>query len=103
MRIVNAGFNDWTIEQKLILQSYGISVEEGPGQVEFEVNDENREVLELLKDWDVGLTVGTIFEKEDFSKSPLFVYAGAWANGYPMPDNDGGYRSLTYTLDDYCK
>jgi hypothetical protein len=67
------------------------------------VNAKNREIMNLLKAWDVEITVGTIFEKEDFSKSSFFVYTGAWENGYPMPDNDGGYKNLTYSLGDYCR
>jgi hypothetical protein len=67
------------------------------------VNAKNGEIVNLLKAWDVEITVGTIFEKEDFSKSSFFVYTGAWENGYPMPDNDGGYKNLTYSLGDYCR
>ena len=58
------------------------------------MNAKNREVMNLLKAWDVEITVGTIFDKEDFSKSLFFIYTGTWENGYPMPNDDGGYKLL---------
>lgn len=102
MRIIYIIYNDWSIEQKLALQPFDILVEEGYDRIEVEENTKNKEALKLIDSWGLRKAVGTIYDKKDFAKSSLFVYVGVWENGYPMPDNNNGYKELTYDLSNYC-
>ncbi len=75
------------------------------GFVAFEV-DESHEAWPALKEWivrrDASDFVGTHFTDEEIAAARWLVLGSDWLNGYPQPDNDGGFKAVTYELKDCC-
>ena len=103
MKIYYIVYNDWTKEQRKILRLFGMNPEEGFCDVEIEENEKNAELVKLIDKWKLEKFVATVYDKQDYSKSSLFVYVGTRSHGYPQPEDDFGFINLTYKTDDYCK
>lgn len=56
----------------------------------------------MIDKWKLTKFVGTKFDKNDLVNSTLCVYLGTWELGYPQPEKDFGYMSVTYDTSDYC-
>ncbi|MDI3320701.1 hypothetical protein [Pinibacter soli] len=96
-------YNDWNLSQRYSLKSFGIEVDEGFSSIDFSGTDENKELLQLIDEWALEKYYWTEYDKEDYLNSKLFVLSSRWANGYPMPDINGGYFAKTYQTDNnYC-
>ena len=78
MKIIYVAFNDWTKQQRELIKSYGISVDEGYSRIDIEENRQNLKLLELLDEWKVQKFVGTEYDKKDFLMSSLFAYVATW-------------------------
>jgi hypothetical protein len=59
-------------------------------------------VLQVAEEYDPLHSVYTRFAKNELAGAKLLVLQPTWHCGYPMPDDDFGYRELTYDLSDYC-
>ena len=104
MKIIYVLFNDWDKKQRSALAKAGIKPDDGFSRIEVEENAENKAILSLIDGWDVEeRSVGTLYDKQDFEKSTLYAYIGAWENGYPQPEKNFGYREVTYDTSNYCK
>src|SRR5688572_3943581 len=103
MKIYYIVYNDWTKEQRKILRSFGMDPEKGFCNVEIEENEKNAELVKLIDKWKLEKFVATVYDKQDYSKSSLFVYVGTRSHGYPQPEDDFGFINVTYQTDDYCK
>ena len=61
------------------------------------------DVKPYLDKWRVSDTVVSVFSDEELNNTHRLVINGIWANGYPMPDGDNGYKKTTYDDSEYCK
>lgn len=68
-----------------------------------EQSEEYKKLKPYIESWQLFDAVGTIFSTEDLESAKLLGFRDCWANGYPMPDNNGGYKEITYDRADYCK
>jgi hypothetical protein len=102
MKITYVIYNDWNKSQQSALASLGFNIETGYNRIDIEKNLENLAILNLIDSWGIQKFVGTTFEKSETENAALLVYVGVWENGYPMPDSDGVFKSLTYDLTEYC-
>lgn len=59
-------------------------------------------VSQMLQEHKPIHPVYTKFTQQECTEADLLVLWPTWHCGYPMPDNDFGYRNLTYDLHDYC-
>lgn len=97
-------FYNWSANQVEILRQYGIMTEEGCNSIQIEEEKLNKDVLPLLKEWDVMVSRSVEFDKREILESEYCVIDRFNTFGYPMPDNDFGYLNLTYSLgSDYCE
>lgn len=103
MKILYAFYNDWTAQQVKELRAYGISINTGYDRLDVLEEKDTIPLLDVLNKWGIESFVGTTYDKQDLNNASLLVYDGVWQNGYPMPDNDAGYKNITYNLDDYCE
>jgi hypothetical protein len=103
MKNVHKIFGDWNDIQIIILEKYGIKVEEGYDSFVLEENEIFWELKPYLDKWQVSDTITSTFSDEDLNTAQRLVISGVWANGYPMPDNNAGYLTTTYDEKDYCK
>lgn len=44
----------------------------------------------------------TLFTNEELQSASWLIVRSSWRNGYPQPDGDGLYKTLTYSCDKYC-
>lgn len=91
--------------QKSIFKKFGVDLTSVNGVTTVEL-DEDSLAYQSLKPhiikWQLFDAVGVLFTAEEMNAAHLFAFGGCWANGYPMPDNDGSYKVLTYDDKDYC-
>ncbi len=62
------------------------------------------EVIQRVKD--IGFCVNfikTTFSKKEMSSKDFFALDSSWHHGYPMPDDDFGYKNITYDPESCCK
>ncbi|MBN1588625.1 MAG: hypothetical protein JW888_03840 [Pirellulales bacterium] len=60
-----------------------------------------RELHALFRKWDALVSIETKFTKAELQSADYLYMRATWHNGYPMPDNDFGYREITYDLREY--
>src|SRR5262245_17077345 len=75
--------------------------------VAFDVAEDNSawpRVRFLLHQWGVSEgSVRTEFSWEEIDAASWLDLGPAWHHGYPQPDDDFGYREVTYDLTDFCE
>lgn len=96
-------FSDWNKKQILTLAKYNINVEIGYDSFWLEENDTYRELKPYFDEWGVKETIISKFSEEEEDNAKRLILLSPWANGYPMPDGDGGYKNTTYDDSYYCK
>lgn len=74
----------------------------------FEIDESDStwpEIKELLKIKKIGTIVNTKFTQAEKDSAKRLRLIPTWHHGYPMPDDDFGYRNLTYDSHavGYCK
>ena len=96
-------------EQNAILKKIGIVIPERSnsftGFFSFDLEETSTEYQQLkpyLEKWKALDTVGMIFTEDENNNAKQLVFLVNWDNGYPMPDDDNGYKKTTYDDSDYC-
>ncbi len=103
MENIHVIFSDWNFKQVKILSQFNIQVKVGYDNFQIEEGDAYNKIKGYLNDWGVSDSVVSKFSEDDLSKVNLLVFNGVWANGYPMPDDDDGYKNITYNSNSYCQ
>ncbi len=94
----------WTAERAAQLESLGLSVE-APGlppgiavgicqAVEGQAGW--NEACQLVREWDGSISISTEFSREEVLRAEYCVMSGWHFSGYPKPEDDFGYRAVTY-------
>ena len=91
IHIVYSNFND---KQVKILGQHGILVQVKYDRFDIEENETYWKLKPYLDTWEIHETVNTKFTVEEEDNARRLVLLSPWANGYPMPDSDNGYKSL---------
>lgn len=95
-------FLSWDKDQVKILWQFGVKAELGYFSFWLEENETYWQLKPYFDKWGVQETIISKFSDEEKDAAKQLVFLSPWANGYPMPDNDGGYRKATYDDSDYC-
>lgn len=103
MKNIHHIFSDWNDVQILILENYGIKVAAGYDSFTLEEDQVFWELKPYLDKWQVKDSVITQFSEQELNTAKRLVLSDTWANGYPMPDGNGGYLKTTYEDKDFCK
>ena len=93
---------DWKQSQIAILNQYGIKVESGYDSFWLEENKIYFKLKPYFENWKVSETVISKFSSEEENNAKRLILLSPWANGYPMPDLDFGFRRTTYDDSDFC-
>lgn len=102
MKNTHTIFSDWNDIQVTILENFAIKVSEGFSSFTIEENETYLKLKPYLDKWNVSDIVVSSFSLDEENQASRLVVLSPWANGYPMPDNDNGYKKTTYTDSDYC-
>jgi hypothetical protein len=96
-------------KQREVLKKIGLEVPspDNPlvSSVTFDLDESSREYQELkpyIKEWGLFEAVGTLFTEQEIDNAKLLMSKGVWANGYPMPESNFGYKKTTYSDKDHC-
>jgi hypothetical protein len=103
MKNLHVIYSDFDKSQVKILEKYGIKVETGYDRFDIEENETYIAIKPYLDKWKIFDTVISKFTREEEDGADLLVFLGNWANGYPMPDGDAGYKKTTYNNAAYCE
>ena len=103
MKIKRQICTTWSKEQITILNKYNIDVKEDFECIYIEENEIYFELEPYFNKWDVFNVQGIEFSKEEILKADYCIITGCYEGGYPMPDDDFGYRELTYNMNIYCQ
>ena len=97
-------------KQRQILENLGIQIpkSENPysGSVTFDLDEDSGEYKKIepfITLWRLFDATGTIFTDAEINSADFLILISPWTNGYPMPDNDGGYKHTTFNNENYCK
>lgn len=93
--------SDWNNEQIKVLKEFGVNPKEGFTTIQIEINL-YKKLESYFKKWKISGVPYPEFTKDELKQSLLSAKSGSYENGYPMPDMDFGYLSLTYDLTNYC-
>jgi hypothetical protein len=86
------------------LSERGIAVELGDQTFIVDEDDPTWPVwTEFLAEWHPPDLVCTEFTQAECAAARYLEFAGSWHHGYPMPDDDFGYREATYDLSSFCR
>jgi len=94
-------YNDWTNYQRVVFETFGFFPDDGFSSLMIEVNDRNKELVELIDFWGIEKFVATSFEKADHEMASLFWLSGIREEGYPQPEDQ--YQTVTYDLSEFCE
>jgi hypothetical protein len=91
------------------LRSLGISFN-GPSSplvstVWFDIDEDHPgwpKLKHLLPQWQAGNIVHTEFSAAELANAKYLETTSAWFHGYPQPDDDFGYKKITYDPKEYC-
>lgn len=95
-------FSDWNRDQIEVLKNHGIKVELGYDSFWLEEGELYWQLKPFFDKWTIKETVVSKFSEAEEDNASLLVFSTPWANGYPMPDSDNGFRKITYDDCDYC-
>lgn len=95
-------FSNWDKSQASMLSQHGIKVDLGYYSFWIEDEDLYGKLKPFFDKWGVMETVVSKFTKEEESNAKRLILLSPWANGYPMPDGDAGYKKTTYNDSKYC-
>lgn len=93
------------IRFKTLLLPAPTAAEQGLQLVTFEVSesDSRWEVVKpLITSWNCLDIITTKFNSKDLANAAFFQLLGSSYCGYPMPDNDNGFRNITYDITSGC-
>ncbi len=102
MKNLHKVFSDWSKKQIAILDKYNIKVETGYDSFWIEENNIYQQLKPYFDEWGIKETIISKFTQEEENNAERLVWAGTWANGYPMNDSDFGYQKTTYNDDNFC-
>jgi hypothetical protein len=110
MKIVHRISLNATIELKREFLAAGINLRERPNLPEgfawFDIEESDVRwpmVAELIHKHRAGDLARTEFTCEEVEKAEALGLAATWHRGYPQPDRDFAYRSVTYDLREFCE
>ncbi|GAB3025255.1 hypothetical protein GCM10027051_32440 [Niabella terrae] len=102
MKNLHSIFSDWDKKQVALLKKHGINIELGYYSFWIEENELYWKLKPYFDRWSVKETVVSKFTEEEENNTKRLVILSPWANGYPMPDDDAGYKKTTYNDSNYC-
>lgn len=95
---------NWSKCQVEILQQYDLNTDMGCNTIFVEEEKLNENILQLLKEWKIFIARVVEFEKKEILESEYCLIDQCREFGYPMPDDDFGYKELTYSItNEYCE
>lgn len=94
----------WTPARGAQLESLGLRVEapRPPPEIAIGVShaEEGQEgwsqACQLVREWDGSISISTEFSREEVLRAEYCVMSGRHFSGYPQPEDDFGYRAVTY-------
>jgi ribosomal protein L37E len=92
-----------TSEIRSELEELGITV--GEGFVSFKIEESDERWIKLkpkILEWHAIDIPDTTFSDKELSESEWLEMLPEWHHGYPQPEDDFKYLSLTYDLSNYC-
>ncbi|MGZ5501731.1 MAG: hypothetical protein ACXWEW_11335, partial [Nitrososphaeraceae archaeon] len=89
-------FSNWDGKQVAILKQHGVDIELGYASFWIEENEAYWKLKPYLDIWNINETIVTKFTVEEEDNAKQLVLLSPWANGYPMPDSNNGYKKTTY-------
>lgn len=105
MKVVHRiGINPTDV-QRNVLSKLGIEIHSVSGFTTIEIEENSSEYQFLrsyISQWGLMDAVGVIFTEEELNAAKLLAVRDTWSNGYPMPDDNGGYKKSTYDDTYYC-
>lgn len=99
---------NWVQRRRLArrLADIGVSLNDVPlARFNFEICEEDERysrVAELQAKYESVDICRTSFSPEELAGAAYVRMVGSWLHGYPMPDDDFGYRDVTYDVSHYC-
>lgn len=102
MKNVHTIYHDWDIRKTKVLEKYGLAVAPGFNRLVLEEDEIYQKLLPYFVEWKVNDYVISKFSDTEFDNAIRLILLSPWANGYPMPDGDGGYKRITYNNSSYC-
>ncbi|MBE6327782.1 MAG: hypothetical protein E7077_12150 [Bacteroidales bacterium] len=95
---------NWSKYQVDVLQKYGLMTDVGCDTFFVEEETLDKNIFQLFKEWKVLVTRVVEFEKKEILDSAFCLIDQCREFGYPMPDDDFGYKELTYSItNEYCE
>ncbi|MBR6597300.1 MAG: hypothetical protein IKK68_05055 [Paludibacteraceae bacterium] len=95
---------NWSKYQVDVLQKYGLMTDVGCNTFFVEEETLDKNIFQLFKEWKVLVTRVVEFEKKEILDSAFCLIDQCREFGYPMPDDDFGYKELTYSItNEYCE
>jgi len=103
MKNIHTVYCDWDKSKMKILEKFGIKVECGFNKLVLEENETFFQVKAFLETWKANDYVISKFSEEEENNATRLILLSPWANGYPMPDSNFGYKKTTYNDAEHCK
>ena len=89
---------NWSKYQVDVLQKYGLMTDVGCDTFFVEEETLDKNIFQLFNEWKVLVTRVVEFEKKEILDSAFCLIDQCREFGYPMPDDDFGYKELTYSI-----
>jgi len=106
MRILHRVALNPSDEQRRALTEHGIQYEDmGHGMIVCLVDEQHSTwpaLASFVAKWRAIDLVFPRFSKKELSAAPCLLMHSTWHYGYPMPDDDDGYKHMTYSDSEYC-
>jgi len=103
MKILHQIGGNWTESQTKIFKELEIQVDTGVNSIVVEENNLYYKIKPLVHKWGFSDIRYPEFTKKELKESLLSAKSNSHIHGYPMPDLNFEYLSLTYDLTNYCE
>lgn len=102
MKNIHTIYHNWDKSKIKIIEKFGVTAELGFNPIVIEEGDIYNGLRSYFDNWHVKDYVISKFTEEEENDAKRLVYAGVWANGYPMNDYDRSYLKTTYDDSNFC-
>lgn len=92
-------------EQQIILQDLGVWIKEVNVFTTFEISEHTAiyaQLKPLIDQWNLMDISVASFDSHEMNNAAYLAFRDCWANGYPMPDQNIGYKSMVYDTNQSC-